>query len=73
MYSTVIEQNGKLVYALLVPGSEVYLILSRDVTEGVEHVCNRCKVREGMCSLARPKRRQIKLCHICLDKETGVF
>lgn len=74
MYTTVVEHDGRLVYAALSQKTgEILAIISSEVTVTEEEVCDDCDIRMGICTLAVPKKRAVKLCRICLDKRTGAL
>ena len=72
MHSTVLEYNGRLVYALVNDDGEVHDVISEQLTVTEEEVCDDCNMRMGICSL-ETKEKLVKLCRICLDKRTGAL
>jgi hypothetical protein len=70
MYTTVVEHDGRLVYAALGKDGQVLAIFSDKVTE--YDICDGCKVRRYCCRLDTGEKVE-KLCRICLDKKTGVI
>ncbi|MCK4976762.1 MAG: hypothetical protein KAS36_07520 [Anaerolineales bacterium] len=72
MYTTVVEHEGKLVYAALADAGHVLAIFSSRITEGIETICEYCQVRQACCCIVK-KDNLANTCRICLDKERGVF
>ncbi len=73
MYTTVVEHDGKPVYAALGKDGQVLAIFSNKVTITEEEVCTGCQMRMAICTLAVPGKKAEKLCRICLDKKTGAI
>ena len=72
MRTSVVEKDGKLVYAML-DGADIVEVISEDVEEVETAICEECEIRMGMCTLAAPGKKAVKLCRICLDKRTGAL
>jgi hypothetical protein len=71
MYTTVVEHDGKLMYAALGKGGQVLAIFSDKVIE----LCDECLQRECCCFIktAADALSRVGLCAICLDRKTGAI